>query len=184
MRAIRHQTHTRFNFTHLLKASTLCRDGLACVTYSNANDELILQSQQGHKSQAFLSVSNIVEKLALQNRDFPCRHFKHGSCRTIETNLVWMFLPLRRISTFSCTILGRVPSKVMEVGCFFSQPCHVFFMAIVSAPPHFKSRAQCISPPHTTPLPHRTSLWTTLIKKSFQWCRMQTATLGQERWCD
>lgn len=74
-------------------------------------------------------------------------------------------------STFSCTIWGTIPSKVMEADCF-SQPCHVFFMAIVSAPPHFKSRAQCTlypSPPYGPPY----FTLDNINKTSFQWCRVQ-----------
>lgn len=48
---------------------------------------------------------------------------------------------------------------------------HVFFMAIVSLP-HFKSRAQCVSPlPNSATPPYFTL--DNINKTSFQWCRVQ-----------
>lgn len=161
MRAISRQTHTRFNsFAQRRHALPW----LACMCHIKHMMNWFL-----HESQVFVHDGYLGEKPTrlLSPR---CWHIKYSFHRII-TNVSIHFL-MHHFGHRAFQSNGSGPLLAM----FFSWPLFLLH-------PTLNQEHNASPPPPLTQLPHRTSLWTTLIKQAFNDAECN-ATLGSEQWCD
>lgn len=137
--------------------------------------EVPLQSQPEHKE--WTSSPRLISwrRIPLFLYDWhPGEHMNTVVLETLRPISLECF-SMKRTSTLTCTILAAVPTEVMENG--LPQTCHVFFMAIVSAPPHpiLNHEHNATQPPPANPsIPPYFTL-DNINKTSFQWCRVRRA---------